>query len=43
VPSRDVPHARDFAARSLSINNSSWLNERDFETICGAGNRTGLN
>lgn len=34
VPAQDVPHARDFAARSLSIGNSPWLTDEDFETIC---------
>ena len=34
VPSQDVPHARDFAARSLSISNSPWVTDDDFETIC---------
>ena len=34
VPQQDVPHARDFAARSLSISNSLWLGDEDFETIC---------
>jgi dTDP-4-amino-4,6-dideoxygalactose transaminase len=36
VPSQDVPHARDFAARSLSISNSPWVTDDDFETICRA-------
>jgi perosamine synthetase len=35
VPAQDVPHARDFAARSLSISNSPWMTDEDFETICG--------
>lgn len=35
VPPQPVPHARDFAARSLTISNSLWLNDEDFETICG--------
>lgn len=35
VPAQDVPHARDFAARSLSIGNSPWLTEADVEVICG--------
>jgi len=35
VPAQDVPHARDFAARSLSISNSPWLTDADFGTICG--------
>ena len=34
VPSQHVPHARDFAARSLTISNSPWLDDGDFETIC---------
>ena len=34
VPRWDVPHARDFAARSLSIGNSLWMTDEDFETVC---------
>ena len=34
VSPQDVPHARDFAARSLSIGNSPWMSDEDFETIC---------
>jgi len=34
VPPQNVPHARDFAARSLSISNSLWMTDEDFETIC---------
>jgi perosamine synthetase len=34
APAQDVPHARDFAARSLSISNSPWVTDEDFETIC---------
>jgi perosamine synthetase len=30
----DVPNARDFAARMLTISNSPWLLERDFHRIC---------
>jgi perosamine synthetase len=30
----DVPHARDFAARSLTISNSPWLDDESFESIC---------
>ena len=30
----DVPNARDFAARMLTISNSPWLCERDFLRIC---------
>ncbi len=36
VPSQDVPQARAFAARSLSISNSPWLTDGDFERICCA-------
>ena len=35
VPAADVPNARDFAARSLSIGNSQWLTDADMEAICG--------
>ncbi|MFA6231327.1 MAG: DegT/DnrJ/EryC1/StrS family aminotransferase [Rhodanobacter sp.] len=34
IPPQDLPHARDFAARSLSISNSPWMTDEDFETIC---------
>jgi perosamine synthetase len=34
VPEQDVPNARDFAAQSLTISNSPWLDDEDFETIC---------
>jgi dTDP-4-amino-4,6-dideoxygalactose transaminase len=34
VPARDLPNARDFAARSLTISNSLWLTDADFEAIC---------
>lgn len=34
VPQQSVPHARDFAARSLTISNSPWMTDADFETIC---------
>jgi perosamine synthetase len=30
----DVPNARDFAARMLTISNSPWLLEKDFHRIC---------
>ncbi len=30
-----TPNARDFAARSLTISNSHWLQDSDFERICG--------
>lgn len=34
VPAAAVPHARDFAARSLTIGNSLWMTSADFEAIC---------
>ena len=34
VTVQNVPHARDFAARSLTISNSPWLDDADFELIC---------
>ncbi|TAL89169.1 MAG: nucleotide sugar aminotransferase [Rhodanobacter sp.] len=34
VPQQDVPHARDLASRSLSISNSPWMTDDDFEMIC---------
>ncbi|MGY3040464.1 perosamine synthetase [Rhodanobacter sp. TND4EL1] len=34
VPMQDVSRARDFAARSMSISNSLWLDDHDFDTIC---------
>ena len=34
VSPQDVPHARNFAARSLSIGNSPWMSDEDFEVIC---------
>jgi len=30
----DVPNARDFAARMLTVSNSPWLRETDFAQIC---------
>lgn len=33
VPAAEVPNARDFARRSLSISNSPWLDDRSFEQI----------
>ncbi|MFM2434164.1 MAG: hypothetical protein RL063_143 [Pseudomonadota bacterium] len=30
----DTPNARDFAARTLTITNSPWLDEQDFMKIC---------
>jgi dTDP-4-amino-4,6-dideoxygalactose transaminase len=32
--SGDVPNARDFASRMLTISNSPWLLEKDFHRIC---------
>ncbi len=34
VPKADVPRARDFAARMLTISNSTWLDDARFETVC---------
>jgi perosamine synthetase len=34
VPQQPMPNARDFAARTLTISNSPWLDDEDFETIC---------
>ena len=34
VAPTELPRARDFAARSLTIGNSLWLREREFERIC---------
>jgi dTDP-4-amino-4,6-dideoxygalactose transaminase len=34
VPCRSVSNARDFAARTLTISNSPWLDQATFETIC---------
>jgi len=34
VPAQEVPHARDFAARSLTIGNSPWMTDADFEAVC---------
>jgi len=34
VHNTDVPNARDFAARALTITNSLWLREDDFMRIC---------
>jgi perosamine synthetase len=36
VPAQDVPRARDFAARSLTIGNSPWMSDADFEAVCAA-------
>lgn len=34
VGERDAPNARAFAARTLTVSNSPWLDDRTFETIC---------
>ena len=34
VPDTPLPNARDFAARSLTITNSPWLDDATFESIC---------
>ena len=34
VPAQAVPNARDFAARSLTVSNSPWVTDDDFEAIC---------
>jgi perosamine synthetase len=34
VPATDVPNARDFAARMLTVSNSPWLDDEAFERIC---------
>lgn len=34
VPANPMPQARDFAARSLTISNSPWLSDAQFERIC---------
>ena len=34
VPAQEVPHARDFATRSLTIGNSPWMTDADFEAVC---------
>lgn len=34
VPDTALPNARDFAARSLTITNSLWLDDATFESIC---------
>jgi perosamine synthetase len=33
VPRAEVPQARDFAARSLSISNTHWMRDNEFERI----------
>ncbi len=39
VPAQDVPQARDFAARSLTIGNSPWMTGTDIEAICSVLDR----
>lgn len=34
VSATDVPNARDFASRMLTLSNSLWLHDDDFEDIC---------
>jgi len=34
VEDADIPGARDFAARTLSVTNSHWLDDEGFETVC---------
>ncbi|HEY6940998.1 DegT/DnrJ/EryC1/StrS family aminotransferase [Dokdonella sp.] len=34
VGDADVPHARRFAATTLTISNSPWLGDADFEAVC---------
>lgn len=34
VPQATMPHAREFAARALTISNSPWLDEATFDAIC---------
>jgi len=34
VAAADVPNARRFAATTLTISNSPWLDEADFESVC---------
>jgi dTDP-4-amino-4,6-dideoxygalactose transaminase len=36
VPAAAVPNARDFAARTLTVSNTHWMTEREFETVCSA-------
>lgn len=40
VPACEVPNARNFAARSLTIGNSTWLTDGDMDTIMAALVRT---
>jgi dTDP-4-amino-4,6-dideoxygalactose transaminase len=34
APADEVPNARDFAARSLTVSNSPWLLDSQFDAIC---------
>ena len=34
MPPAAVPHARDFAGRLLTVSNSPWLTDADFDRIC---------
>ncbi len=34
LPGQSVPNAKDFAARMLTVSNSPWLGDRDFQWIC---------
>lgn len=36
VGEHDVPNARAFAATTLTVSNSPWLGDEDFESICAA-------
>lgn len=40
VPDTDLPNARDFAARTLTITNSPWLRDDEFDRITQALMRT---
>lgn len=42
VPQTPMPNARDFAARSLTISNSPWLTDADFERICAVLERVSI-
>ena len=39
IPRTATPRARDFAARTLTISNSPWLEDADFEHICATLDR----
>lgn len=34
IASAEIPNARDFAERMLTVSNSPWLTETEFESIC---------